>query len=74
MIIRRRANRKPLNNLNAEVVDVQTLRVYDYSFNSRLGISEISPEYIDELFVGNFKKNSKPVLSMNQDELAGAIR
>ena len=73
LIIRRRANRKPLNNLNAEVVDVQTLRVYDYSFNSRLGISEISPEYIDELFVGNFKKNSKPVLSMNQDELAGAI-
>ncbi len=73
LIIRRRANRKPVNNLKAETVDVQTLRVYNYSVNSRLGISEISPEYIDELFVSNFKKNSKPVLPMNQDELAGVI-
>ena len=37
--------------IEKECIEVSTNRVYDYEFNSRLGIVEISEEYIKGLFV-----------------------
>lgn len=73
ILLRRKANRRPAIDLKAETIDVQSLRVSDYSFNSRIGITEISTDYIKELFSSKFKKGAKDVLEMNQQELTESL-
>ena len=58
-------------SIDKELIQIQTERVHDYEFNSRLGITEIDEEYIRSLFVSELNKGTqKSVLEMNQDELA----
>lgn len=57
--------------IKKETIQIQTERVHDYEFNSRLGITEIDEEYIRGLFVSEMKKDTeKSVLEMSQGELA----
>ena len=57
--------------IDKETIQIQTERVHDYEFNSRLGITEIDEEYVRGLFTFEMKKGTKKsVLEMSQDELA----
>ena len=57
--------------IDKETIQIQTERVHDYEFNSRLGITEIDEEYVRGLFSSEMKKGTKKsVLEMSQDELA----
>lgn len=71
-IIRKRQSLAvPDFSIDKESIQIQTERVHDYEFNSRLGITEIDEEYIRNLFASELNKGTqKTVLEMNQDELA----
>lgn len=71
-IIRRRENLTvPDFSIKKESIQIQTERVHDYEFNSRLGITEIDEEYVKGLFASEMKKGTKKsVLEMSQDELS----
>ena len=71
-IIRRREKlRVPDFRIEKETIQIQTERVHDYEFNSRLGITEIDEEYVKGLFASEMKKGTKKsVLEMSQDELS----
>lgn len=57
--------------IERESIQIQTERVHDYEFNSRLAITEIDEEYIKGLFATEMKKGTrKSVLEMSQDELS----
>lgn len=57
--------------IEKETIQIQTERVHDYEFNSRLGITEIDEEYVRGLFASEMKKGTKKsVLEMSQDELS----
>lgn len=57
--------------IEKETIQIQTERVHDYEFNSRLGITEIDEEYVKGLFASEMKKGTKKsVLEMSQDELS----
>lgn len=56
--------------IEKEAIQIQTQRVHDYEFNSRLGITEIDEEYVKGLFASEMRKDTKKsVLEMSQDEL-----
>lgn len=62
---------KPDFYIEKEAIQIQTERVHDYEFNSRLCITEIGEEYVKELFASVMKKGTKKsVLEMSQDELS----
>lgn len=71
-IIRRREKLTvPDFRIEKETIQIQTERVHDYEFNSRLGITEIDEEYVKGLFASEMKKGTKKsVLEMSQDELS----
>lgn len=71
-IIRRREKLMvPDFRIEKETIQIQTERVHDYEFNSRLGITEIDEEYVKGLFTSEMKKGTKKsVLEMSQDELS----
>lgn len=71
-IIRRREKLTvPDFRIEKETIQIQTERVHDYEFNSRLGITEIDEEYVKSLFASEMKKGTKKsVLEMSQDELS----
>lgn len=74
LIIRRKNNEVPDFFIEKECIEVSTNRVYDYEFNSRLGIAEISEEYIKGLFSAVLGKGiTKSILEMTQEELADAL-
>lgn len=74
LISRKRKNLVPDFNIEKETIEILTERVYDYEFNSRLGITEINNEYIKGLFSSLMKKNvKKSVIEMYQEELADSI-
>lgn len=73
IIVRRKNNVLPSLKLDKETVGIATARVYDYEFNSRLGITEIPENYIDNLFKGCLKKDKKPVVDMTQKDLEEAL-
>jgi predicted ATP-dependent endonuclease of OLD family len=74
LISRRRKNQKPDFSIEKENIEILTERVYDYEFNSRLGITEIDEEYIKNLFSSLMRKNvKKTVIEMSQEELAEAF-
>lgn len=56
-----------------EVIRIQTERVHDYEFNSRLGITEIDEEYIKNLFAAELNKGKKQILKLSQEELAEGL-
>ena len=61
-------------NIDKEQIQIQTERVHDYEFNSRLGITEIDEEYIRNLFASEMKKGTQvSVLEMSQAELADKL-
>ena len=75
LIVRRRKNVVPDFTFDRDKIDVLTNRVYDYEFNSRLGITEINEEYLRDLFSSEMRKNTaKSVLEMTQIELAEALK
>ena len=60
--------------IEKETIQIQTERVHDYEFNSRLGITEIDEEYIRGLFASEMKKGTtKSILEMNQEELSDRL-
>lgn len=68
---RRKKINMPDFSIESESIQMQTERVHDYEFNSRLGITEIDEDYIRSLFSSEMKKGThKSVLEMTQDELA----
>ena len=71
-IIRRREKLTvPDFRIEKETIQIQTERVHDYEFNSRLGITEIDEAYVKGLFTSEMKKGTKKsVLEMSQDELS----
>lgn len=71
-IIRRKHRmKKPDFHIEKETIRIQTERVHDYEFNSRLGITEIDEEYIKSLFTSMLSKNTKKsILDMTQEELS----
>lgn len=74
LISRRRKNQVPDFKIERESIEILTERVYDYEFNSRLGITEIDEEYIKGLFSSLMRKNvRKNILEMSQEELAEAF-
>lgn len=74
LISRRKRNQVPDFEIEKETIDIRTERVYDYEFNSRLGITEISTDYIKNLFSSLMRKHyKKSVLEMSQEELAEAF-
>ena len=74
IIKRRRGNQKPSCSLQTESINILTNRVYDYEFNSRLGIIEISETYIQKLISDLMRKDvKKSVLEMTQEELSDAL-
>ena len=74
IILRRRKNQTPDFKIEKENIGILTERVYDYEFNSRLGITEIDEAYISRLFSSLMKKGAKKtILEMTQNELADAF-
>ena len=64
----------PNFSVDKEIIQIQTERVHDYEFNSRLGITEIDEDYIKNLFSLEMKKGTiRTVLEMNQEELADRL-
>lgn len=49
----------PAASIDKESIQIQTERVHDYEFNSRLGITEIDEEYIRNLFTSELKKGTQ---------------
>lgn len=74
-LLLKKSNQIPIDIIiEKERIDVQTERVYDYEFNSRLNITEIGTDYLQDLFTRVLKKdNKKSVLDMTQSELASAL-
>lgn len=67
-------NKRPAIEFDPVDIDIQTCRIYNYEFHSRLAILRISPEYIWSLFEKAFKKDTKTfILDMSQDELSSAL-
>lgn len=74
LIRRRKRNHVPDFEIEKETIDIRTERVYDYEFNSRLGITEISTDYICNLFSSLMRKHYKDsILGMSQEELVEAF-
>ncbi|MBP5529827.1 MAG: hypothetical protein J6X80_07235 [Lachnospiraceae bacterium] len=70
-IIKRKKNiRIPNFEIEREKIRIQTERVHDYEFNSKLGINEIDEEYIEGLFTSELKKGTSiSIFDMTQEEL-----
>lgn len=74
LLVRRKHNIKPEIKLSKQKIGIQTNQVFEYEFNSRLVVTEISEKYVWNLFQGVFKKDKKiDVLEMTQEELAEAL-
>lgn len=71
---RRKKNSRPDINLENRSVEIQTNRVFEYEFNSRLGILNVDNEYIKSLFERVFKKgtNIAPV-DMTIEQLSESL-
>lgn len=63
----------PNFKIEKESIQIQTERVHDYEFNSRLGITEIDEAYIKELFTAELKKGKGQILKFSQEELSDAL-
>lgn len=70
IIKRRKRMTAPDFAIEKEKVQIQTERVHDYEFNSRLVITEINEDYVKNLFVSELNKGKKTILEMSQEELA----
>lgn len=74
LLLRRRKNKVPDFSIEEEKIEILTERVYDYGFNSRLNITEINKEYIENLFSSFMRKKiKKSILQMSQEELVDAF-
>lgn len=75
IIKRRKKSSVPDFSIEKETIQIQTERVQDYEFNSRLKITEIDEEYIKSLFSSEMKKDTRmSVLEMSQEELADRLQ
>ena len=67
-------NQQPIIEFEPIEVDIQTKKIFNYCFNSRLNILQITTDYFWNLFVRAFKKDTpQSVLEMTQGELAAAL-
>lgn len=74
LLLRRKNNEKPQINISKQMIEIQTNKVFEYEFNSRLIITEISEEYIWNLFKDVLKKDKEiEILNATQEELADAL-
>lgn len=71
LIVRRKENIPPSLKMKQEGIPIETTRVYNYEFNSRLGIVEITEDYLENIFSGFMRKEDrkKPLIEMTQKEL-----
>lgn len=74
LLLRRKDNEKPEIKMPKQMVEIQTNKVFEYEFNSRLIVTEISEEYIWSLFKDVLKKDKEiEILDVTQEELADAL-
>ena len=74
LVVKSRANKMPQIEFTPVKINVETNKVYNYEFNSRLQILEINPEYVWSLFERCFKKENRiEVMEMTQEQLANAL-
>mgnify|MGYP000035569534 CR=1 FL=1 len=71
IIKRKQGIKDPELSIEKELVQIQTERVHEYEFNSRLEITEIDEDYICRLFSSEMKKGTtKLITEMTQNELS----
>lgn len=74
LIHRRVHNNKPKICLESQKIEIQTNRVFEYEFNSRLNVTEISEDYIWDIFEEVLKKDNRiGILDCTQEQLTLAI-
>lgn len=74
LVHRRVHNNKPKICLESQKIEIQTNRVFEYEFNSRLNVTEISEDYIWNIFEEVLKKDNRiGILDCTQEQLALAI-
>ncbi|MDD3363410.1 MAG: hypothetical protein PHZ03_00355 [Syntrophomonas sp.] len=74
LLLRRRKNVKPKIEIHRKDIEIQTNRVFEYEFNSRLCAFSVDSEYIESLFERVFKKDiALSVLDMTREQLAEAL-
>jgi predicted ATP-dependent endonuclease of OLD family len=74
LFTRRRKNVKPKIEIIKKDIEIQTNRVYNYEFNSRLCVLSVDNEYIESLFERVFKKETTvSVLDMTREQLIDAL-
>lgn len=74
LIVRKKENTAPSLKMRPEKIAIETRRVYDYEFNSRLQVVEITDDYIESLFSEFMKKDAgKSIIEMTQTELAESL-
>lgn len=74
LTLRRRKNLRPNIELEKKDIEIQTNRVFEYEFNSRLFVLTVDNEYIKSLFERVFKKgtNISPI-DMTMEQLAESL-
>lgn len=73
IIKRRQKLHVPDFKITKEAIQIQTERVHDYEFNSRLVITEIDEDYIKDLFIAEMNKGREDILKLSQNELAEGL-
>lgn len=74
IVLRKNANFVPKIDFDPVDVEISYNSVYNYNFNSKLGVLKIDASYIWDLFKRSFKKTAtKSVLEMTQSDLAEAL-
>lgn len=72
--LRKRNCQKPEIELEEQEIEILTNKVFEYEFNSRLVITEISKNYITDTINNVLRKDSKiDVFEATQEELAEAL-
>ena len=74
IVLRNQMNKYPTIAFDPIDIDIQTYKIFNYEFHSRLNLIRITPEYIWDLFKRAFKKGTKSfILDMSQKELSDSL-
>ena len=74
IVLRYQKNKHPTIEFDTIDIDIQTYKIYNYEFHSRLNLLSITQEYIWNFFKKAFKKETKTfILDMSQKELSDAL-
>lgn len=74
ILYKKKNNILPTINIEKEDIKIQTEKVHNYNFNSKVKINEISSEYIIRLFSDLMKKTCRrSIFEMSSDELSKGL-